>query len=145
MGQGELSVASGLARDRGCGEAQGGQEFPSSELLGMPRQRSEGEMLQVSSSSQLLQPRLPGLGLGDAAPKKVHFDFNLIKRINNYRFGLIISLSLGSPQFLLPQSPADIKGCNMVSGRTSGEIRIFWSVVGYFLSQRVGIQAVSWS
>lgn len=89
------SVASGLARDRGCSEAQGGQddaegtEFPSSPLLGTPQ--SEGEVLQVSSSSWLLRSRLPGLELGAVAPKKVHFGFNLIKRINNYQlseFGL---------------------------------------------------------
>lgn len=91
------SVVSGLARDRGCGEVRGGRDdaegmaFSSSVLLGMPRQWSEGEMLQVSSSSWLLWSRLPGLELEDVAPKKVHFGFNPIKRINNYQlsqFGL---------------------------------------------------------
>lgn len=89
--QGDLRVVSGLVRDRGCREAEGGQdnaegtEFPSPVLLGMPRQCSEGEMLQGSSSSQLLQSRLPGPELGAAATKKVHFGFNIIKRINNYQ------------------------------------------------------------
>lgn len=84
-------VVSGLARDRGCSEARGGRgdagdtEFPSSVLLGTPRQRSEGETLQVSSSSWLLRSRLPGPELGAVAPKNVHFGFNLIKRINNYQ------------------------------------------------------------
>lgn len=48
-------------------------------------------MLQVSSSSWLLQSRLPGPELGAVATKKVHLGFNLIKRINNYQlsqFGL---------------------------------------------------------
>lgn len=85
------SMASGPARDRGCSKAQGGQgdaegrELRSSVLLGMLRQWSEGEMLQVSSSIQLLQSRLSGPELGAAAPGKVHFGFNLIKRINNYQ------------------------------------------------------------
>lgn len=98
---------SGLARDRGCGEARGGRgnaagtqfhlsgcttlERPSSVLLGKLRQCSEGEMLQGSSSSWLLRSRLLGPELGAVATKKVHFGFNLIKRINNYQlsqFGL---------------------------------------------------------
>lgn len=89
--QGDLSVVSGLVRDRGCSEPQGGQgnvegtEFASSVLLGMPRQWSEGEMLQVSSSSQLLWSRLCGPELGAVATKKVHFGFNIIKIINNYQ------------------------------------------------------------
>lgn len=44
----------------GRGDAEG-TELPSSVLLGTPRQRREGEMLPVSSTSQLLQSRLPGL------------------------------------------------------------------------------------
>lgn len=55
------------------------------ELWGKPRQSSEGEMLQGSSSGWLLRSRLPGPGLGAVATKKVHFGFNLIKRINNYQ------------------------------------------------------------
>lgn len=42
-------------------------------------------MLQVSSSSWILQTRLPGPELGAVATKKVYFGFNLIKRINNYQ------------------------------------------------------------
>lgn len=99
---------SGLARDRGCGEARGERgnaagtqfhlsgcttlELPSSVLLGKLRQWSEGEMLQGGSSSWLLRSRMLGPKLGAVATKKVHFGFNLIKRINNYQlsqFGLI--------------------------------------------------------
>lgn len=89
MEQGDLSVVSGLVRDRGCNEAQGGQgnaegkESPA--LCFWECQGSEGEMLQMSSSSWLLWSRFPDLELGAVATKKVHFGFILIKRINNYQ------------------------------------------------------------
>lgn len=57
----------------------------------------------------------------------------------------ISCLRLGLSQFLQPRSQADIKRCTMVNGRNSCEISIFWGMgCGYFLSQRVGTQAVSW-
>lgn len=58
-------------------------------------------MLQVSSSSKwLLRSRLSGPEQGAVAPKKVHFDFNHVKIINNYqlsRFGLTTVPSAEAP------------------------------------------------
>lgn len=111
----------GLARDRGCSEAKGGRgdaegtEFPGN---GVKEKCCRG-------AAGYCGPGSLAWSWGLLLLRRFILVFISLKVLIT-----ISCLSLGSPRFLQPRSLANIKGCNMVSGRTSGEIGIFWSCGG---------------